>query len=456
MAASAAVIAGLRCAPDTTATVWIRKKSANTCTRPITLQSMNGCTAGAVGVACTGAVANSDTASVMKRASANVPMNSATYAAGPRAGITSVTVAAAASSAISSPRVRSSSGSLASLASKVPPYAIARVAVPRQVRIPSSAVRRALLPLAALLTLAFAGCGGGGEPGSPRPVTLVLDFTPNAAHAGIYAAVAKHRDRQHNVELTIRQPTATSDSLKLLAIGRADMAVADIHDLGLARERGEDLVGVGALVQRPLASVIAGPKVTRPRQLEGKRVGVTGVPSDDAVLRAVVQGDGGDPKRVRTIPIGFTAVPSLIEGKVAAATAFWNVEGVVLKRRGVATHEFRVDAFGAPHYPELVLVARRETVEKDPGLVRETLAALADGPRDALPDKPAAVKRIAAAAQARPDLIAAELDAIAPALSPPIRLDPKVLAGWAAFDARLGILKRAPAVDQAFDTTLAP
>src|SRR3954453_10023866 len=295
MAASAAVIAGLRCAPDTTATVWIRKKSANTCTRPITLQSMNGCTAGAVGVACTGAVANSDTASVMKRTSANVPMNSATYAAGPRAGITSVTVAAAASSAISSPRVRSSSGSLASLASKVPPYAIARVAVPRQVRIPSSAVRRALLPLAALLTLAFAGCGGGGEPGSPRPVTLVLDFTPNApppgrpgtllldfppnaAHAGIYAAVAKHRDRQHNVELTIRQPTATSDSLKLLAVGRADMAVADIPDLGLARERGEDLVGVGALVQRPLASVIAGPKVTRPRQLEGKRVGVTGVP----------------------------------------------------------------------------------------------------------------------------------------------------------------------------------
>src|SRR3954465_5198898 len=279
---------------------------------------MNGCTAGPAGVAWMGAVANSDTASVMKRTSANVPMNSATYAAGPRAGITSVTVAAAASSAITSPRVRSSSGSLASLASKVPPYAIARVAVPRQVRIPCSAMRRALLPLAALLSLALAGCGGGAEPGSPRPVTLVLDFPPNAAHAGIYAAVAKHRDRQHNVELTIRQPTATSDSLKLLAVGRADMAVADIPDPGLARERGEDLVGVGALVQRPLASVIAGPKVTRPRQLEGKRVGGTGGPPGNARLRAVVNGDGGDPSRVRTITIGFTAVPSLIEGKVAA------------------------------------------------------------------------------------------------------------------------------------------
>jgi NitT/TauT family transport system substrate-binding protein/putative hydroxymethylpyrimidine transport system substrate-binding protein len=209
-------------------------------------------------------------------------------------------------------------------------------------------------------------------------------------------------------------------------------------------------------VQRPLASVIAGPRVTRPRQLEGKRVGVTGVPSDNAVLRAVVQGDGGDPRRVRTITIGFSAVPSLLAGKVAAATAFWNVEGVVLKRRGLATHEFRVDSFGAPRYPELVLVARRETVKSDPGLVRDTLAALADGTRDALADRPAAVRRIAAAAQAPADLIRAELDAIAPALSPPIRLDPQVLASWAAFDFRLGILRRTPTISETFDLGLAP
>src|SRR3954462_8523231 len=115
-------------------------------------------------------------------------------------------------------------------------------------------MRRALLPLPALLALAFAGCGGGGGSGGPRPVTLVLDFTPNAAHAGIYAAVAGQRDRDHGVRLTSRQPTSSSDPLKLLSVGRADLAGADIHDRRLARERGEVLVGVGALVQRPLAS----------------------------------------------------------------------------------------------------------------------------------------------------------------------------------------------------------
>jgi NitT/TauT family transport system substrate-binding protein/putative hydroxymethylpyrimidine transport system substrate-binding protein len=287
-------------------------------------------------------------------------------------------------------------------------------------------------------------------------VTLVLDFTPNAAHAGIYGAVAEGRDTDHGVKITIRQPTSSSDSLKLLSVGRADLAVADIHDLGLAREKGEDLVGVGALVQRPLAAVIAGPGITRPRQLEGKRVGVTGVPSDEAVLRTAVQGDGGDPRKVRTITIGFSAVPNLLAGKVAAVTAFWNVEGVALKRRGLDTHEFRVDAFGAPRYPELVLVARRDTVEGDPELLRNTLAALADGTRAALDDRDEAVRRIAEAAQAKPDLIRAELEAIAPALTPPMRLNPQALAGWAAFDLRTGILRRTPTVREAFALDLAP
>jgi hypothetical protein len=66
------------------------------------------------------------------------------------------------------------------------------------------------------------------------------------------------------------------------------------------------------------------------------------------------------------------------------------------------------------------------------------------------------VKQIATAAQAKPELIAAELDAIAPALSPPIRLNPRALAGWADFDFRFGILRHVPLVREVFDTSLAP
>ena len=80
---------------------------------------------------------------------------------------------------------------------------------------------------------------------------LALDFQPNAVHAGIYTAIRDGADERHGVNLEVRVPAASTDSLKLLSAGRADIAVVDIHDLGLARERGEDLVGVGALVQRP-------------------------------------------------------------------------------------------------------------------------------------------------------------------------------------------------------------
>ena len=116
----------------------------------------------------------------------------------------------------------------------------------------------------------------------------------------------------------MRVPSASTDSLKLLAAGRADLAVVDIHDLGLARERGADVVGVAALVQRPLAAVIARSAIPRPRRLEGMRAGVTGLPSDTAVLHSVIGHDGGDPERVREVTIGFSAVPSLVAGRVDA------------------------------------------------------------------------------------------------------------------------------------------
>ena len=109
------------------------------------------------------------------------------------------------------------------------------------------------------------------------------------------------------------------------------MAILDIHDLGLAREKGRDLVGVMALVQAPLAAVLAQPEIKSPKDLEGERAGVSGLPSDVAVLRSVVQGAGGDPDRVKETTIGFEAVKALLAKRVAAATAFWNVEGVALK-----------------------------------------------------------------------------------------------------------------------------
>ena len=304
---------------------------------------------------------------------------------------------------------------------------------------------------------ALAGCGGDDEPGVPPTVTVGLDFTPNAAHAGIYAAVRTGRDEENGVHIRIRPPAGGSpDSLKLLATGRADIAVLDIHDLGLAREKGADVVGIGALVQRPLAAVIARAdrEIARPRDLEGRDVGVAGLPSDDAVLRAVVEDDGGDFDQVHRVTIGFGAVANLLAGKVDAATAFWNAEGVVLRERGLKTREFRVDDFGAPRYPEVVLVVRRDTLERRRDDVAAAVRAIAQGTEDALADRDATVQEIAAASESDEDLVRAQLDAVAPAMEPPLVLRRSAVEGWAKFAAEFGILERVPDVDDVFDFDL--
>jgi ABC-type nitrate/sulfonate/bicarbonate transport system substrate-binding protein len=321
--------------------------------------------------------------------------------------------------------------------------------------------RRRWLALAvlALAALVGAGCGGGSPSGGDRRATLLLDFTPNAVHAGIYAAVARGYDRAAGVRLAVQEPSASADAVKLLVGGRADLAILDVHDLALARAKGADLVGVLALVQRPLAAVLAQPSVRTPRALEGKRVGVTGVPSDDAVLRSIVRGAGGDPRRVRTVTIGFNAVPALLGGRVAGATAFWNVEGVALRRRRPGIREFRVDSYGAPSYPELVVCVTRRTLRDRRDTVTRVLRALRRGYGWTLAHPAGAVGALTRAAPGLDRaLTAAELRAVRAAFTSPGgrfgALDPARLRAWAAWDVHFGILARPPDVARAFDVAL--
>ncbi|HKO39135.1 MAG TPA: ABC transporter substrate-binding protein [Solirubrobacterales bacterium] len=315
-------------------------------------------------------------------------------------------------------------------------------------------MRRAVALLAAVLALVgWAGCGeDGAEPGVPKGATLVLDFTPNAVHGGIYAALSRDYYEDEGVDLEVRSPGESTDAPKLLGAGKVEFAILDVHDLGIARERGIDLVGVAPIVQRPLAAVIAradGP-VRRPRDLEGRRVGVTGLPSDEAVVDSEVQADGGDPAAVEQVTIGFTAVPSLAAGRVDAATGFWNSEAVALRRQGVPVRVFEVDRYGAPPYPELILTTSRQTLEDDPDLVDAMVAATRRGYASATKNPDAGLDDLLSA---NPSLERADqqaqLDALLPILQPR-PFNPAVLEAWASWDLKHGLLEEPLDVEEAF------
>jgi putative hydroxymethylpyrimidine transport system substrate-binding protein len=316
-------------------------------------------------------------------------------------------------------------------------------------------MRRAVALLAAaLLLVGVAGCGGSGaEPGVPKGATVVLDFVPNAVHTGIYAGQAQGLYEKAGVDLHIQVPGESTDAPKLLAAGRTQFAILDITDLGIAVEKGLDLVGLMPIVQEPLAAVLArkdGP-VKRPRDMDGHTVGVTGLPSDTAVVESAVAADGGDPKGVDEVTIGFNSVASLAAGKVDAATGFWNDEAVEAKRQGIPLRVFKVDEYGAPKYPELILTTTRKEIQSDPALVRAMVQATTEGyefteknPSKALDDL------IAANPSLEKDDTEAQLNVLLPALHP----DPfkeSVLKEWSAWATSHGLLPKPLDVQSAFD-----
>ena len=171
----------------------------------------------------------------------------------------------------------------------------------------------------------------------------------------------------------------------------------------------------------------------------------------EAVVESEVKADGGDPAKVEEVTIGFSAVASLAAGKVDAATAFWNAEGVALRRRGIPLRIFKVDRYGAPPYPELVLTTSRKTLEEDPDLVEAMVDATRRGYEFAVSDPQVALRDLL---DANPSLERADqqaqLNALLPILKPrPFNLS--VLREWAAWDLRHGLLDERLSVEEAFD-----
>jgi ABC-type nitrate/sulfonate/bicarbonate transport system substrate-binding protein len=318
-------------------------------------------------------------------------------------------------------------------------------------------LRRSLL----LCALLLAGCGSSDSGHALPNATLILDFTPNAVHAGIYQALEHGYDVQAGVHLHVVAPSATTDSIRLLETGRANFAILDIHDLAIARQRGQDIVGIMAIEQRPLAAVIAAPAVSDPRQLVGRTVGVTGVPSDTAVLRSIVTGAGGSDSHLKTITIGFNAVADLLAGRVAGATAFWNDEGVTIRQRSPGFHVFRVDQYGAPAYPELILSATGASLRAHPNVARAVVAALTRGYQQVLRNPRAGEQALESLVPGLdPKLVQAELRALLPSFDQPGgrvgALDPARLAAWAGWERRFGIVTRPPDVGAMFSSRFAP
>lgn len=217
---------------------------------------------------------------------------------------------------------------------------------------------------------------------------MILDFVPNAVHAGIYTALEQGWYKQSGIDLHVVTPSATTETLQLIDAGRAQFGLADGSDVASLIAKGGDAKAVMALGQRPFGGLIAlaSEHLRSPAQLQGMTVGITGVPSDTAVLDTEVRAAGGDPAKVHVVTVGFNGPQALLAGRIAAFTGFIPDEGVQLGASGHPITAFPLYRWGGPSYPGLVAFTTRRLIRADPRLVRAFVAATVRGYEAVLAD----------------------------------------------------------------------
>jgi putative hydroxymethylpyrimidine transport system substrate-binding protein len=272
------------------------------------------------------------------------------------------------------------------------------------------------------LALGLTACGEKSEDASTaaQPLSLTLDFYPNADHAGIYMAQKLDYFEEAGLDVSIDTPSDPSAPLKLVAAGQSDLAISYEPEVALARDKGLDVVAISALVNRPLTSLmwLQSSGVKGVGDLKGKTVATAGIPYQEAFLQTILSRVQLSPGDVKTVNVGFGLLPALLGGGAQAMLGgYSNVEGVDLRQRGKDPVVTPVDQLGVPTYDELVLVANRKSLEADPDKFRLFIAALQRGTDAAVRQPNAATKAVLEANQGLdPKLTAAQVEATLPLL----------------------------------------
>ncbi len=334
-------------------------------------------------------------------------------------------------------------------------------------------IRRSLtlvvIGAAVLAPIALTGCGSDSAgttntAAKVESVSLAFDWFANADHAGIQTAIEEGIAARAGSDITTSLPSDPTTNLTLAATGKKDLVITYPPELLIARAKGIPVKAVAAVVSVPLNSIIARADrgITTPKDLEGKTVGIAGVPSDTALLDTVVRYAGGDPSKVKTKVVGYSLVPALASGKVDAIIgAYWNIEVPDLIRKGISVKVFKLEDYGVPTYDELVIAAGEDTIASRPEAIRRALQAIATGTTTA---KANPAKARAALIKANPDIakgpLAAQLALTLPVLIPAngkaLSMDAAQWDALAKWMRKNGLVKTDVSGAGAIDTSLLP
>lgn len=278
-----------------------------------------------------------------------------------------------------------------------------------------------LAALAAALAVAFAaGCGAGesGEDGdrtkpeggnggneSPTNVTLVLDWTPNTNHTGLYVARDKGYYAEEGLNVNIILP-GEAGAEQMVAAGNADFGVSYQEAVTLARSEGVPIVSIAAVIQHNTSGFAAPAAIglKSPHDLEGKTYGGGwNLTIEEAMLDTLMRSVGADPSKVNIVTAGSADFFTSVErGDIDFAWIFYAWTGIEAELRGQKLDILYLNEYAKElDYYTPVLIAAESTIRENPGLVRAFMRATAKGYRFAI-DHPEEAGNLLA--DAEPDL----------------------------------------------------
>ncbi|XID95202.1 ABC transporter substrate-binding protein [Paenibacillaceae bacterium WGS1546] len=257
---------------------------------------------------------------------------------------------------------------------------------------------------------AAAGSGGGEPSGQPQEVTLVLEWTPNTNHTGLYVARDMGLWEKHGLKVNIILPPEAGSS-SLVASGKAEFGIGAQESMMLAREEGLPLVSIAPIIQHN-TSGFASPadrNIKEPKDFEGKSYGGWGSPAERAVIESVMNVQQADVEKVDFVNIGTADYFAATQRGIDFAWIFYGWTGIEAELRGEPVDMiYLTDYSERLDYYTPLLMTSEQTIKDKPELVRAFLAGAAEGYRYAIdhPDEAADVL-IAAVPEINAELVKA-------------------------------------------------
>ena len=222
-----------------------------------------------------------------------------------------------------------------------------------------------------------------GEDKELREMNVVLDWYPNAIHAFLYDAIEKGYFEEEGLDVKIRFPANDNDAIALVAAGRAEIGLFYQQDtIQAVVNQGAGIKSIGAVCQTPLNVILSlkEKNVNSPKDFVGKTVGYGGTALSEAMVEAIMENVGEDPKSVNLQNVGFDLMSSMTTGQVDATIGcLVNHEVPQMEEEGLDVSWFQLTDYGMPNFYELVFLANDQMIEEEPETLRAFLRACGKG-----------------------------------------------------------------------------